>query len=161
MPFALLIFRNLIRQKIRTGLTVLGISIGITAVVAMGIITSSTKTTTLELLRAGGSDFAIGRNGSSDLTFSTLTAADLQKVENYPEVAHASGVLLAFSKVGSNPYFAQVGIDPNDLAFFDLPIVEGQRLAPGTRDEIMLGTEAAKPTGAPGWENRWRFETKL
>ena len=143
MPFVLLIFRNLIRQKIRTGLTVLGISIGITAVVALGIITSGARAMTLELLRAGGSDFAIGRNGSSDLTFSTLTAADLQKVENYPEVAHVSGVLLAFSKVGSNPYFAQVGIDPNDLDFFDLPVVEGRRLAPGARDEIMLGPEAA------------------
>ena len=144
MPFALLIFRNLIRQKIRTGLTVVGISIGITAVVALGIITEGAKASTLELLRAGGNDFAVGRNGSSDLTFSTLTAADLDEVTAYPEVAHATAVLLAFSKVGSNPYFTQVGIDPADLAYFDLPIVEGQRLAPGAGDEIMLGAEAAK-----------------
>jgi len=40
MPFALLIFRNLVRQKIRTGLTVIGISVGITAVVALGILTA-------------------------------------------------------------------------------------------------------------------------
>jgi len=144
MPFILLVFRNLIRQKIRTGLTVLGISIGIAAVVALGIITTSLKSSAGQLLTAGASDFAVGRQGSSDLTFSTLTASDLQKVENYPEVAHVSGVLLAFSKVGSNPYFAQVGIDPNDLDFFDLPIVEGQQLAPGARNEIMLGPEAAK-----------------
>jgi putative ABC transport system permease protein len=144
MPFILLLFRNLIRQKIRTGLTVLGISIGITAVVALGIITSGLKSSAGELLTAGGSDFAVGRQGSADLTFSTLTASDLQKVENYPEVTHLSGVLLAFSKVGSNPYFVQVGIDPNDLAFFDLPIVQGRRLELGARDEIMLGPESAK-----------------
>jgi putative ABC transport system permease protein len=148
MPFIMLVFRNLIRQKIRTGLTILGISIGIAAVVALGIITNSAKASGGELLRAGGSDFAIGRNGSSDLTFSTLTAADIQKVEDYPEVAHVSGVLLAFSKVGSNPYFTQVGIDPNDLDFFDVPIVEGRRLAPGARDEIMLGPEAAEQLNA-------------
>jgi len=144
MPFVLLIFRNLIRQKIRTGLTVLGISIGITAVVALGIITESAKASTLELLQAGGNDFAIGRQGSADLTFSTLTAADLEKVTEYPEVTHATGVLLAFAKVGSNPYFTQVGIDPADLAFFDLPLVEGRRLAQGAQDEIMLGVEASK-----------------
>jgi len=115
MPFVLLIFRNLIRQKVRTGLTVLGISIGITAVVALGIITESAKASTLELLQAGGNDFAIGRQGSADLTFSTLTVADLEKVTEYPEVTHATGVLLAFTKVGSNPYFTQVGIDPADL----------------------------------------------
>ena len=144
MPFVLLIFRNLIRQKIRTGLTVLGISIGITAVVALGIITESAKASTLELLQAGGNDFAIGRQGSADLTFSTLTVADLEKVTEYAEVAHATGVLLAFTKVGSNPYFTQVGIDPADLGFFDLPLVEGRRLAQGATDEIMLGVEASK-----------------
>jgi len=144
MPFALLVFRNLIRQKIRTGLTILGITIGIAAVVALGIITDSAKASTVQLLRAGGSDFAIGRQGSSDLTFSTLTASDLEKVSSYPEVAHASGVLLAFGKVGSNPYFAQLGIEPDDLDFFDLSIVEGRRLAPGAEDEIVLGTEGAK-----------------
>jgi putative ABC transport system permease protein len=94
MPFVLLVFRNLVRQKIRTGLTVLGISIGIAAVVALGIITNSAKAAGGELLRAGGSDFAVGRNGSSDLTLSTLTASDLEKVAVYPEVAHASGVLI-------------------------------------------------------------------
>ena len=148
MPFALLIFRNLIRQKIRTGLTVVGISIGITAVVALGIITNSAKASVVGLLRAGGSDFAVGRRGVADLTFSTLAPDDLAKVTAYPEVEHAIGVLLAFSQVGSNPFFAQVGIDPDDLDFFDLPIVEGRRLAPGASDEIMLGRKAAKQLDA-------------
>lgn len=143
MPFALLVFRNLIRQKIRTALTILGITIGITAVVALGIFTESAKTTTLSTLRAGGSDFAVGRHGSADLTLSVLTGDDLEKVTRYPEVVHASGVLLAFSKVGSNPFFIQLGIDPGDLDFFDLPLVEGRRLAAGAEDEIMLGSEAA------------------
>jgi putative ABC transport system permease protein len=148
MPFALLVFRNLIRQKIRTGLTVLGITIGITAVVALGIITESAKASTVELLRAGGSDFAVGRHGSADLTLSVVTADDLEKVRGYDEVEHASGVLLAFSRVGSNPFFAQLGIDPADLDFFDLPVSEGRRLAPGAKDEIMLGPEAAKQLDA-------------
>jgi len=148
MPFALLVFRNLIRQKIRTGLTVLGITIGITAVVALGIITNSAKASTLELLQAGGSDFAVGRHGSADLTLSVLAAEDLEKVRSYSEVEHASGVLLAFSRVGSNPFFAQVGIDPEDLDFFDLKVVEGRRLAPGAEDEIMLGTEGVKQLDA-------------
>jgi putative ABC transport system permease protein len=86
----------------------------------------------------------VGRQGSADLSFSTLSADDLQKVAGYPEVTHVSGVLMAFSKVGSNPYFVQLGMDPSDLDFFDLPLVEGQRLASGAADEIMLGTEAAK-----------------
>ncbi|MGB6837418.1 MAG: ABC transporter permease [Dehalococcoidia bacterium] len=148
MPFVLLVFRNLIRQKIRTALTVLGITVGITAVVALGIITNSAKASVVEMLKAGGSDFAVGRRGVSDLTFSTLAAGDLEKVASYPEVVHASGVLLALSQVGSNPFFVQLGIDPDDLDFFDLPIVEGRRLTPGAGDEIMLGSEGAKQLDA-------------
>ncbi len=143
MPFLLLILRNLLRQKIRTGLTVLGISIGVTAVVALGVITHSLRATSEELLTVGGSDFSVGRQGSSDLTFSTLTGQDLEVVAGYPEVQHAAGVLMAFSSVGSNPYFVQLGIDPTDLPYFETPLLDGRRIAPDAPDEIMLGERAA------------------
>ncbi len=143
MPFLLLVLRNLLRQKIRTGLTVLGISIGVTAVVALGVITHSVGVTSQELLTVGGSDFSVGRQGSSDLSFSTLTQQDLQTVASYSEVQHVSGVLMAFSSVGSNPYFVQAGVEPADLAYFEAPILDGRRLAPGAPNEIMLGERAA------------------
>lgn len=143
MPFLFLAFRNLLRQKVRTGLTVLGMSVGITAVVALGVITHSVRASTEEILTAGGSDFSVGRAGSADITLSTLTRQDLEKVAAYPDVEHAAGVLLAFSRVGSNPYFVQRGIDPADLAYFETPLVDGRRLAPNAPDEIMLGRDAA------------------
>ena len=148
MPFLLLILRNLLRQKIRTGLTVLGMSIGITAVVALGILTHSALKSTGELLTAGNSDFSIGRAGSADLTFSVLTEQDAAKVAAYEEVEHVTPVLLAFGRVGSNPFFAQFGVRPEDLAYFELPIVEGKRLSPGAADEVMLGDGAARALGA-------------
>ncbi|OGO51409.1 MAG: hypothetical protein A2148_11725 [Chloroflexi bacterium RBG_16_68_14] len=143
MPFILLIFSNLLRQKIRTGLTVLGISIGITTVVALGVITHSARASTEEILRAGTSDFSVGRAGSADLTFSTLTGDDAEKLLAYPQIEHVSGVLMAISRVGSNPFFVQVGIDPADLTYFEMPLVDGRKLAAGAGDEIMLGNEAA------------------
>jgi putative ABC transport system permease protein len=148
MPFTLLILRNLLRQKIRTALTVLGMSIGITAVVALGIITESALSATADLFTAGGSDFAIGRAGSSDLTFSILTEDDLNDVEAYDEVDHVTPVLMAFARVGSNPYFAQIGIRPTDLDYFDAPLVEGRRLEEGASREVMLGDQAASDLGA-------------
>ena len=148
MPFLLLILRNLLRQKIRTGLTVLGMSIGIAAVVALGILTHSALKSTGELLTAGNSDFSIGRAGSADLTFSVLTEQDAAKVAAYEEVEHVTPVLLAFARVGSNPFFAQFGVRPEDLAYFELPVVEGERLSPGAVDEVMLGDGAARALGA-------------
>ena len=148
MSFTFFIFSNLLRQKVRTGLTVLGISIGITTVVALGIFVNSAKAATEELILAGGADFAVGRAGSADLTFSTLTADDLAALREYDEVEHVSGVLMAISKVGSNPYFFQFGIDPNDLDFFEAPLVEGETLAAGAENQIMLGDGAAGQLGA-------------
>lgn len=148
MSFVLLIFSNLMRQKIRTGLTVLGISIGITTVVALGIFVNSAKAATEELLKAGGADFAVGRAGSADLTFSTLTAEELTDLRAFPEIEHVSGVLLALSKVGSNPYFFQFGVEPDDLGFFSAPLEEGRNLATGSTNEIMLGDEAASQLDA-------------
>jgi putative ABC transport system permease protein len=148
MSFVLLILSNLFRQKIRTGLTVLGISIGITTVVALGVLTNGARRTAAEIITLGGSDFSIGRQGSADLTFSTLTQQDLDVVSGYEEIEHVSGVLLAFSKVGSNPYFLQAGIDASDLQYLDVPLVDGGRLTPGASDEVMLGNEAAKQLNA-------------
>jgi len=143
MPFLFLIFRNLLRQRIRTFLTVLGISIGITTVVALGVITHSVASATAGLLRAGGSDFSIGRAGTADLSFSTLTQEDLDKVAEYPEIEHVAGVLMAFARVGSNPFFVELGIHAEDLAYFDTPLVEGRKIAPAATDELMLGNRAS------------------
>jgi putative ABC transport system permease protein len=148
MPFFLLIFRNLLRQKIRTGLTVVGMSVGITTVVALGIIAHSARASTEEILTVGGSDFSVGRAGSADLTFSTLSEDDVAKLLAYPEITHVTGVLLAFTSVGSNPYFAQIGIDPADLDVFEVPLVQGRRLTPDATDELMLGSEAARQLDA-------------
>jgi putative ABC transport system permease protein len=148
MSFLRLILSNLLRQKIRTSLTVLGISIGITAVVALGVITESALNATLGLITAGGSDFSVGRSGSADLTLSILTENDLNDVAAYDEVEHATPVLLAFARVGDNPFFTQVGIRPGDLDFFEVPLVEGRRIEESGEREVMLGEQAASDLGA-------------
>ena len=148
MPFFLLSLGNLMRQRVRTALTVLGISIGITTVVALGIFVTSIKASTEELLLAGGSDFAVGRAGSADLTFSTVTEREIADLEAYEEVEHVSGLLMAISRVGSNSFFFQFGIDAADLEFFEAPVIEGTAIGIEAQDEIMLGSTAASQLGA-------------
>jgi putative ABC transport system permease protein len=148
VPFILLILSNLLRQKIRTSLTVLGMSIGVTAVVALGILTHSAIQSTAGILVLGNSDFSIGRGGSADLTLSVLTPQDLDRVEEYDQIEHVTPVLLGFTKVGSNPFFAQFGVRPEDLAYFELPLVEGEVLGPTEADEVLLGDDAARELDA-------------
>ncbi len=74
MSFLSLIARNLVRQRTRTLLTVLGIGIGITTVVALGSITQGMKATSEDLLRVGGADFMVAQKGAADLSFSTISS---------------------------------------------------------------------------------------
>lgn len=145
MSFAVLVLRNLFRQRVRTLLTVLGISIGITTVVALGAITSGLKSTTGELIRGGGADFMVAQAGASDLTFSAVSERDVRAIAARPDVARATGMLLEVADVGSNPYFLIFGYAPEALAAERLPLLSGRLLA--APDEALVGADAAGTLG--------------
>jgi putative ABC transport system permease protein len=142
LSFLGLIFKNLFRQRVRTGLTVLGISLGITTVVTLGVITSSLKSTAGEILRLGGADFMVAQKGAADLSFSIVSEADAAALAELPGVARAQVALFHISRVGSNPFFFLVGRPPEDVAASPPPLLSGTALS-GAGDEIMLGYRAA------------------
>jgi putative ABC transport system permease protein len=147
MSFLTLIVKNLFRQRARTGLTILGISIGITTVVALGVIADGLKMTAGEIIRTGDADFLVAQKGAADLSFSSIPEEQWQAVAAVPGVARATGVLIFIKRVGDIPYFATFGIEPEQLAQMPLTVLEGRRLAPGTTNEIMLGYQAANTFG--------------
>jgi putative ABC transport system permease protein len=146
MSFLSLILKNLLRQRVRTSLTALGIAVGITTVVALSVITGSARSTTEDILRAGGADFLVGQQGAADLTFSTVSEEDWRAIESRPDIQWAHGSLLHVSRVGSNPYFVTVGVEPGDLAESPPAAVSGALLT-GATDEIVLGERAAEDLG--------------
>jgi hypothetical protein len=58
MSFLSLVGKNLVRQRARSGLTALGIS--------LGIITAGFRRSALEFMRSGGADFLVMRAGAPD-----------------------------------------------------------------------------------------------
>ena len=93
MSFIALILKNLVRQRIRTGLTVLGISIGITTVVALGVVTGSMKASIGEIIRLGGADFMAAQEGAADLSFSTVPQEAVTSLAEVPGVARADRIV--------------------------------------------------------------------
>lgn len=147
MSFMSLVLKNLFRQRVRTALTVLGISIGITTVVALGVVTESFKGSAGELINFGGADFMVAQKGAADLAFSTVTVEDWEEIANRPDVDVADGVLFSFSRVGSNPYFVAFGRDPEIMAQTNVNVIAGQLIDPGAPDEAMVGSRAAADNG--------------
>jgi putative ABC transport system permease protein len=130
MSFLTLILKNLFRQRMRTGLTTLGISIGITTVIALGVIVDGLMTSAGQILTTAGSDFMVGQRGSADLTFSTVTEDEVAAIAARPDVERAIGTLITISRVGDNPFFVAIGIDPLDLQTVPLGLLAGDRCDP-------------------------------
>jgi putative ABC transport system permease protein len=147
MSFLGLVLKNLLRQRVRAALTLAGISIGITTVVALGVITGGFKTTVAELLLFGDSDLMVAQEGSSDLTFSTVSEDDWRRVDAYPGVGRTIPALFNITRVGSNPYFYMLGLRAEDLILVDPPLAAGRVLEPRAGNEIMLGDRGSADLG--------------
>ena len=143
MSFFSLIVKNLIRQPVRAGLTMFGIAIGITTVVALGVITEGVKEAAGQILRVGGADFIVAQEGTADLSFSNVSEDEWQQVDELPGIEWTSGALVDIERVAGNPFFVLLGVRADALAISPPPIVDGRLLAEGATDEIMLGTKAA------------------
>ena len=151
MSFVSLVFRNLFRQRMRTLLTVVGIAVGITIVVALGAITGGTRETVEGWLRIGGADFVVARKGSADFSFSTVSDKEWRQVGALDGVARSTGALIRVTRHGSNPYFVLIGVDPAELAEAPPLLVAGRLPWPGSTDEAILGSRAAaSDDAAPG-----------
>ncbi len=124
-------------------LTVVGIAVGITTVVALGAVTEGMKQTSGEIIHTGGADFMVAQNGASDFSFSTVQQAEWDRVAAYPGVGEAIGVLFNFTSVPGNPLFPEMGVRPDQLPAVVGRPVEG-RLLSSKPDEVVLGVTAAR-----------------
>jgi len=96
------------------------------------------------VLQVGKADFTIAQKGVSDVLFSSIDESQLGRVESYPQIDHAVGVLVAAVALDSNnPFFLQIGIPPEQLSSFGVQVVAGRPYTADATDEIMLGYRAA------------------
>lgn len=151
MTFVSLVFRNLFRQRMRTTLTVVGISVGIAIVVALGAITGGLRETVGGWLQIGGADFVVARKGSADFSFSTVSDREWSQLDAMDGVERTTGALIRVTQHGSNPYFILLGVRPAELAQAPPELVSGRLPRPGATHEVILGSRAAASNvAAPG-----------
>lgn len=149
MTFFGMTLRNLVRQRVRSLLTLTGIAIAIATVVALGAITGGMRATATGFVRSGGAAFMVAQEGAADLTFSTLPESVVPRIERIEGVAQARGVFLHITSGGSNPYFFLAGVDPTTMDRDRIQLTDGRLVSPGVRgrDEIVLGDKAARDLG--------------
>jgi putative ABC transport system permease protein len=145
MTFLGLIAHNLGVRKLRLAFTSLTVAIGVLAVVTLGVVNHSLRSSAFALMQTGRADFTIAQKGVSDLLNSNVNEDQVGSIDAYPGVAKVTGALLGTTKVGAdNPLFVEIGIRPDSLADFGVTVVDGRAFTEQAPDEVMLGWRAAR-----------------
>jgi putative ABC transport system permease protein len=147
MSFLSLIVRNLLRHRVRTSLTAIGIGAGIAAIVALGVIAASLKTTVGEIIKVGGADFLVVQEGAADLSFSTVSEEDWLALSQRDGVEIAQGALFDITQVGDNPYFFLLGRRAEDIQANPPPLIQGTLWTAEDSNTVLLGKIAAADLG--------------
>lgn len=148
MTFLGLIAHNLLVRRLRLAVASLAVAIGVMAVVTLGVVNHSLRSSALALMQTGRADFTIAQKGVSDLLNSNINADEIAPIRAHPGVASVTGALLGTTEVDAdNPLFVEIGLAPEDLAEFGVTVVSGRAFDAHATDEVMLGWRAARTLG--------------
>lgn len=144
-----MITKNLLRRKARTLLTIIGISIGVAAIVALGALANGLGTGYTAMLTGSKADLVLSQPGSFDISYSTIDEAVEKQLVGMPEVAVISGMLQGFIQVENQPFFFIFGYPEDSFILDRFQIIEGTGFS--TRDihkqhgkPLILGSAAAE-----------------
>jgi len=148
----LLAFSNLKRRGLRSWLTMIGIFIGIAAVVGLISLGQGLQTAINQQFEELGKNTiiiqskTIGPPGSATSEKLILTTKDLDTIKNVRGVAGAVGVLIKTSLLefkGETEIELAIGIAPEDISFFSemqsFKIIEGRDLKKGDGFKAIVG----------------------
>ncbi len=148
-------FKNLLKRKTRSLLTLIGIAIGIAAIIALGALAEGLMAEFMAAFGSSQADLVLtqAEAGASAATIS-LGAVDEavgEAIARLPEVEEVAGMTIAFVPMPDIPYFVLFGHDPEGFAIGHFQIVAGEMLtvrAPAGRGKpILLGCTAADNLG--------------
>ena len=137
-----MILRNLLRRKTRTLLTVVGIAIGVAAIVALVAIADGFASGYYGLLSDSEADLVITQAESFDMSISVIDEAVGPQLAALPGVKEVEGVIIGEATTEGLPYFMVFGYDPNGISIQHFRVVEGKGLT--AKREIIIGRLAAE-----------------
>ena len=124
-----MVFKNLFRRKGRTILTLLGIAIGVAAIVALGAMAEGLRAGYTAMASGSQADLVLTQAGMMDITMGGVEETVADQLLAWPEVADVDGMLMGNVQAEDAPYFFIFGYDPGGFAIAHFRIVEGQGLA--------------------------------
>jgi putative ABC transport system permease protein len=160
MTFVGLLVHNVWRRRLRAAVTAVAVAIGVTAVLALGVLTSSLRETAVSILKIGRADFTVSQKGASDVLYSTISKEEIDAIRRTKGVESTIGVFVHTGTLGKqHPFFLEIGLAPHDEATYGVQVVAGRSYTATAPDEMMLGWRAAKDLGV-GVGDRFKLEER-
>lgn len=141
MRFLTLIFKNVTRRRVRSGLTITGMAIAVAAVVALVGVADGFKRSFLELYQGHGVDIVVVRSRVADRMTSVLDASMADQIAQIDGVEVVEPTLMdavSFEEDGLYGVVVQ-GLRPGTELTSDHKLVDGRNLEAGDTRVVMLG----------------------
>lgn len=120
-----MIIKNLLRRKIRTLLTIVGISIGVAAIIGLGAMADSLETGYGAMLLGSKADLVLSQPDSFDISYSSVDESIGEELANMPEVSAISGMLQGWSQTEGEPFFFVFGYPSDSFVLDRFQIIDG------------------------------------
>ena len=155
MGMTTFIFKNMLGRRVRTSLTVLGLAVGIAAVMMLTGISRGFERSMTAIYRSRGIDLIVVRAGVSDQLSSNLDinlGGRLRAIAGVESVTPSLMDTVSFEEANLTSVLAN-GWEPGGLLMRSLRIIDGRPLLSTDRREVMLGRvlamNLAKKVGQP------------
>ena len=146
-----MLVRNLWRRKTRTILTLLGIAVGIAAIVTLVALSRGVAANYIQVTSQSKADVtiqAVQEQGQAITLGTGFDEALVDQLRAMPEVKTAAGMLYTMARMPNTPVFIVFGYEPDQVGIRHFKIIEGVTLADHrTRrggKPILLGKIAAE-----------------
>ncbi len=142
MTFFTIIVRGLMRRPVRTGLTLVGISIGIAAVVALVGISRGFEQSWAQGMKARGTDVVVSNMGSA-LAPKPFTASVRERIAGIPQVAATCSIFVDLTSIEDSSMMIVSAREWGGFSWQNLKLVSGRMPANAMEPVVVLGQNAA------------------
>jgi len=137
-----MIFKNLWRRKTRTLLTMLGVAVGVAAVVALSAFGEGFASGFENIFASAGADLTVGQKDAVMLLISAVDESVGREIAGLPGVSEVAGTIIGVVQMPEAPYFIVMGEDPRGFAMRHYRLIAGGPLT--ARKQILLGKITAE-----------------
>lgn len=146
MTFFTVVTRGLMRRPVRTGLTIVGIAIGIGAVVALVGISRGFEASWKAGMKTRGTDIVVSNMGKG-ITPKPFSAATVERINRLPHIAETSALLVDLISVEKAQMIIVSARQWGGFTWKNLKVVSGRLPNNETERAVILGKTAAEMLG--------------